>query len=457
MDGKTLSIQAARVAAFLTYQQHAVAHFALIDSDGEKRTSSAFQQRLNWDEFVQKHKDRPLFRRHLRMTYDSFLRLLEMIKPHLVMRDERMASLRGGQILPELHLYATIRFLAGGLYSDICLFCGISIASFYSVLWRTVHAINKAIKINFPRTTEECAVHAAQFEGISHRGVISNCVGVLDGYLVAIVTPPKKLAKNVRSYFSGHYQKYGINVQACADAHCRFTFVGIGGPGVVKDRQAVKESGLYDKIHRLPPGYITIGDAAYQPTESLVPIFGDALALPKDHDNFNFFASQLRIRVEMAFGIMTRKWGILQRPLSVSLPSIKHVICCIARLHNFCIDERLRVDNSIILTTTNSLSFSQLAYMNASAEVREESLSTFSIGIDYFTNAFYFVLSKQAEHQEIMSDEYPQWSLARDELVKKVKAMRLVRPTANDLRKRQRELPRAVQEYPAFQDVGQEQ
>jgi hypothetical protein len=54
---------------------------------------------------------------------------------------------------------------------------------------------------------------------VSHAGIISNCVGALDGYLLSIVTPAKKHAKNVRSYFSGHYQKYGINIQACCDAN----------------------------------------------------------------------------------------------------------------------------------------------------------------------------------------------------------------------------------------------
>ena len=105
-------------------------------------------------------------------------------------------------------------------------------------------------------------------------------------------TPRKSEAKNVRSYFSGHYQKNGINIQACCDANCRFTFLGIGGPGVSKDGAAVKDSGLSDLIEKLPPGYICIADCAYQPTEHLIPVFGGDLALLPDNDNFNYFASQ---------------------------------------------------------------------------------------------------------------------------------------------------------------------
>jgi hypothetical protein len=110
-------------------------------------------------------------------------------------------------------------------------------------------------------------------------------------------------------------------------------------------------------------------------TEHLVAIFGGDLALQKDNDNFNFYASQLRIRIKMAFGIMTRKWGILQRPWSIVLPQVKHLICAIARLHNFCIDEELKTVSAsghrrCFVHTRANLSPTQLAYMHASAQVR---------------------------------------------------------------------------------------
>jgi hypothetical protein len=371
MYPSTVARQNARVALFYNRMMHSTFHDDIDDLPRKRRNKSTFEQRRAWDEYVATNKHRPVFRRHLRMSYESFCILIEKIRPHLIIPDEKMGALRGGIIIPELKLYATIRYLAGAPYTDIAFFGGFSVTSFYAMLWQTIHAINKAIAVNFPSSPEDCAVLAADFERISYAGVISNCVGVLDGYLLAIVTPAKKHAKNVRSYFSGHYQKYGINIQACCDAHCRFLFLGIGGPGVTSDRVAVKDSGLFDLVQSLPPGYVCIGDCAYQPTENLVPIFGGDLALQKDNDNFNYFASQLRIRIEMAFGLMTRKWGILQRPLSTSLPSMKHLICCIARLHNFCIDERLK-DSAISVPLTNvrtSLSIEQLMFMDAAAEV----------------------------------------------------------------------------------------
>jgi len=373
MDPLFFTAQAAKAAAAASQAILAISHSIVLEDDDDlklKRAKSVLMQRCRWDRFVIHNQDRPMFRRHLRMTYNSFLVLLEMIRPFLPLPDEAMGGLRGGIIIPELQLYATIRYLVGASYTDICFFCKISAPSFYRILWQTIGAINKAIQVKFPSTPEECAILASSFERISYGGAIKNCVRVLDGYLMSIETPRKKEAKNVRSYFSGHYQRNGKNVQACCDANCRFTFLGIRGPGVSKDRAAVEDSGLSDLIEKLPPGYICIADCAYQPTEHLIPVFGGDLALLSDNDNFNYFASQLRIRIEMAFGLMTRKWGILQRPLTNSLLSMKHLICCIARLHIFCIDQRLMTQAiGAALDTHSSLSAEQLSFMHASAEV----------------------------------------------------------------------------------------
>ena len=163
-----------------------------------------------------------------------------------------------------------------------------------------------------------------------------------------------------------------------------------------------------------------------------MPIFGGDLALQKDNDNFNFFASQLRIRIEMAFGLMTRKWGILQRPLSNSLPSMKHLICCIARLQNFCINERLK--NSAVLVALNtrtSLLFEQLVFMDAAAQVRGHIQSLPNTSCYTLLNSYFIVLHVQAEHQDILSDEYTQWSLSRQDLVNKVKQQQLKQPLNN--------------------------
>ncbi len=52
----------------------------------------------------------------------------------------------------------------------------------------------------------------------------------------------KNETKNVFSYFFGHYQAYGVNVQATCDAMSRFTYVCVLCPGHTGDKRAYQSS-----------------------------------------------------------------------------------------------------------------------------------------------------------------------------------------------------------------------
>ena len=130
----------------------------LFSSSEEHRDSSEFQQRLDWGKLMRTHGNRRDFQRHLPMSRKSFEKLLSYVKDDLL-DDDKMASLRGGSIIPEIRLYCTLRWLAGGSYLDILLFTGmcfdydyifylhfntnlpnvvllrISKSSFYQVIW----------------------------------------------------------------------------------------------------------------------------------------------------------------------------------------------------------------------------------------------------------------------------------------------------------------------------------
>jgi DDE superfamily endonuclease len=168
--------------------------------------------------------------------------------------------------------------------------------------------------------------------------VINAALAIIDGYHLHIQTQE---AKNVKSFFSGHYQTCSINIQRACDHLCQFTYLAVAGAGVMSDRKAVKKVELWNLINNLLGLLCAIGDCAYPPTAHLIPIFGGAQAKIKKHDNFNYFASQCHIQIEMAFGLMVKKWGILNRPLSRRLRHIKFLVLCIAWLHNFCINERI--------------------------------------------------------------------------------------------------------------------
>jgi DDE superfamily endonuclease len=281
--------------------------------------------------------------RALRFPIESFDLLCDILRDSLA-RDPRMADLRGGYITPEHCVYMTLRWLAGGAYNDLVHVVGVSRSRFYQLVWLTIEAIIQSKdphldNIKFPETAEELDVASQGFQSVSYRGAIANCVSVIDGYLVKIRTPPQAVG-NVRSYFSGHYQHYGVNVQAAVDSKCRFQFIGVAGPGVMGDRDALRTSKLFDLIKNIPSPYISIGDAGYTAFEALATIFNAYHARNPKYDNFNYFASQLRIRVEMAFGLLVMKWEILQKPLRIHPFRIWKLVVALGRLHNFRINQR---------------------------------------------------------------------------------------------------------------------
>jgi len=56
-----------------------------------------------------------------------------------------------------------------------------------------------------------------------------------------------------KACFSGHYQTYGINVQAACDHKCRFVYAAVAAPGAANDIVAFRKTGLCQMIQKLPP------------------------------------------------------------------------------------------------------------------------------------------------------------------------------------------------------------
>ena len=64
----------------------------------------------------------------------------------------------------------------------------------------------------------------------------------------------------MRLFYSGHYSTYGVNIQGACDYHSRFLFLGVAGPGVLGDRDALFQCPLGEMIENLPGLFYAIGD-----------------------------------------------------------------------------------------------------------------------------------------------------------------------------------------------------
>ena len=195
-----------------------------------------------------------------------------------------------------------------------------SLPSVYRLRDLFINAVNSCpelIKgIALPETVGEMAAIAAAFERLSTSGLTKGCVGCIDGFLAVTARPRMSDSNNnPNAYYSGHYGMYGLNVQAVCDNQSRFLFFGVVAPGKCGDQVALERTILNDYARKLPRGYYLIGDAAYSVGESMLTPFTAGNRNDPTKDAFNFFLSQMRIRIEMAFGLLTNKLRILTTAL----------------------------------------------------------------------------------------------------------------------------------------------
>ena len=181
------------------------------------------------------------------------------------------------------------------------------------------------------------------------------CAGCIDGILVWINRPTavdcQRSGCDSGKFFCGRKGKFGLNCQAVSDCRGRILDVSILFPGSTSDCLAFEGSSLYRKLETngfLAAGLCLFGDNAYLNTPYMATPYVGHVA--EGHDAYNFHMSQLCIRVECAFGILTSRWGLLRKamPKNLSVQKIIATVGCLCRLHNYCID---RTDNEILPQT----------------------------------------------------------------------------------------------------------
>lgn len=310
-----------------------------------RRSNVVSRKRLEWEP----HRDRLVqegqFDRYYRMNVIAFERLVESLKPVLE-RDQLKSRNRTGigPVTPVNKVQMTISWLAGGSYHAIRALAGVSTSEFYSAVIEVMNAIcdDPRYQITAPVYDMESITRAAsQFADISTYNILTGCVGCVDGWLCTIKAPSANEVPDVSAFFSGHYLCYGINVQAMCDAACRFTGYCFNSPGKVSDSVAFKKWPLHTAISNLPFGYYVIGDNAYPLSSSVLVPFTKPEIKTRDYSDYNFYISQLRIRIEMSFGLLVNKWQIFKRPLAVDYVHAGLVIKTCMKLHNYCINERI--------------------------------------------------------------------------------------------------------------------
>jgi hypothetical protein len=238
-------------------------------------------------------------------------------------------------------LAATLRWIAGGCYLDICFEFGIGESTFYKedgVLWGTMFAINKYMSIEFPFGDEDKMDSIA--EGFSEccGGELRNCVLAVDGWVCHTRAPFASEVENIVSY-RNRKDCFGIVVLAGCDSQCKFHMFSCISAGSTNDLFAWECSIMKDNLDNglLPEKYYFVGDEAFTNCpQFLTPWSGHGLDIWSS--SFNYHLSAMRQCIERAFGMLTQRWGIFWRPLRCAFDKWTLVCSVCAKLHNFCID-----------------------------------------------------------------------------------------------------------------------
>jgi hypothetical protein len=312
----------------------------LQDTTSTWRSDRWDHKRLNWNSHVEQLQHEGSFGNEYCMTLPTYGKLIRILDP-LLQRCEYNS--RGSEPILVEHITAVgLRVLSGGRPKDQKWIIGSSRAAAYDAFDTFVEAVNLSpeLAINMPKTSNEWETIYRQYKLKSTNEIMAGCVGAIDGFFQRTNKPINKEVSNVLAYYSGHYESYGLNCQACVKPDLQFMYFGVVTPGSTNDNISYPiAKALKDAFNSLPLGRFGVADAAYTLSDCLLIPFTGADRLDPGKDAFNYYLSQLRIRVEMAFGRLVNKFRILSGKISGSLQRVAAILEACTRLHNFIIRE----------------------------------------------------------------------------------------------------------------------
>ena len=191
--------------------------------------------RINWDAHVTKLLHENAFNPEYRMSLSSFSKLCNILDGCL-QRDHTKSNNPDEPITTTIIVACSLRILAGGKKCDQKHIFGLSQSAVHNAFDNFIEAVSQcdSLDINLPKKTEEWEAIRSGFTSKSFKGIFNGCVGAIDGFFQETTCPTKKESGgNVTSFFSGHYESYGLNCQAVCDSNLKFIFFGVVAPGKI--------------------------------------------------------------------------------------------------------------------------------------------------------------------------------------------------------------------------------
>ena len=270
-------------------------------------------------------------------------------------KTEAATNFRGGEISGEIRMAIFLRLLAGASYLDLFMLYDVSTKSVYNSFKKAIYWVNTTLKFRLVQALqEEDKYYFEQLSnsfGLDSQGEFMGCIGALDGLAIKIKRPTiTEILKDPGAYYC-RKGFYALNIQAICDRYKRILWISSRHIGTCHDSRAFKDTQLYDLLKDKAKflsdqSLFIVGDSAYD-LESFLLIPHEEPAPASPEDNYNYYHSNCRIRIECTFGELIMRFGLFWRALNMDIESAGDIISAASLLHNFIIDEREGVDTFV--------------------------------------------------------------------------------------------------------------
>ena len=141
------------------------------------------------------------------MSYNSFIKLANMIQPKMQKRNPYMSKLNGA-ITNKVRLGCSLRYFAGGSSYNIASMFGNSVSIIYKSVWEVAGTLKNTLDLDI-----SCLLSFQKQKNIANgfkkklSAMIDCCNGAIDGILIWIHKPTDKFCKeancNAGKFFCG--------------------------------------------------------------------------------------------------------------------------------------------------------------------------------------------------------------------------------------------------------------
>jgi len=247
---------------------------SIVQSGQRKRRPKYPRKRVLWSDYKDMLVNTNNFKERLRMLEHHFDYLLTSIKECISVDVKRsLASTEGvPPISPEIVLCCGLCFVGLDAPQSIISDCfGISLPSARRVINMFLCAIDYnttcpelQIELPDPENRNELDNLANEWSRLSTaQRVLDGFCGAVDGWLATTEAPFD--VPHPADYYSGHYQCFGINVQAMCGPDLAFLYAGVTAPGKVNDSRAfLRCTELLDWIESLPDDFFIGADKIHR-------------------------------------------------------------------------------------------------------------------------------------------------------------------------------------------------